>query len=99
MDYFVNTENSTYNNWQLELLIESFKYQKCDDSLLVSFSGSNLPINKLFWYNIPNHKRILYHDNFGAIRGYVPLNNLYAMEWSIQNNWLKQPFAYIPIDV
>ena len=41
MNYFVNSENHPYYHWQLELLIESFKYNKCEESLLITVAEND----------------------------------------------------------
>jgi hypothetical protein len=98
MEYLVSTENTPYCQWQLELLIESFKHHNCEDNLLVCLSGSDSD-STMFWRNIPNHKRIQTHENIGEIRGYKGVNALYDLYFALKNKWISQPFAYIPIDV
>lgn len=99
MEYLVSAENMPYQQWQLELLIESFKYHKCEKDLLLCLAESDAPTHPLFWRNISNHQRIQAHENIGKIRGYKGLNALYDLFWAVQNKWITQPFAYIPTDV
>ena len=99
MDYLVNAENTPYYHWQLELLIESFKRHNCEENLFICLAETDENINPMFWKNIPEHKRIQGHENIGKIRGYNALNNLYALMWANQFNWVKQPFVHIPADV
>lgn len=99
MDYLASAENTPFQQWQLELLIESFKYQNCEDDLLICLAESDLPIHPNFWRNISNHKRIKAHENIGKTRGYTALNAVYNLAWAVRNKWINQPFAYIPTDV
>jgi hypothetical protein len=99
MEYLVSAENTPYQQWQLELLIESFKYHNCEKDLLVCLAESDMPIHPLFWRNIAAHQRIQGHENIGKIRGYKGLTALYDLSWAVQNKWITQPFTYIPSDV
>jgi len=99
MEYLVSAENTPYQQWQLELLIESFKYHNCEKDLLVCLAESDTPIHSLFWRNIASHERIQAHENIGKVRGYKELNALYDLSWAVQNKWITQPFTYIPTDV
>lgn len=99
MEYLVSAENSPYNQWQLELLIESFKHHQCEDDLLLCLTKSDIPAHPFYCRNISTHKRIQAHENIGEVRGYKPLNNLYNLMWSVKENWIEQPFTYIPTDV
>jgi hypothetical protein len=99
MEYLVSAENTPYQQWQLELLIESFKHHNCEKDLLVCLSESDTPIHPSYWRNISDHKRIQGHENIGKTRGYKGLNALYDLSWAVQNKWITQPFAFIPTDV
>lgn len=99
MEYLVSAENTQYYQWQLELLIESFKHNNCEEDLLVCLSASDVPVHPDYWRNIPNHKRLKGHENIGKIRGYAGLNALYDLYLAIQDKSITQPFAYIPTDV
>lgn len=99
MDYFVTAENHPYYQWQIELLIESFKQTKCEKDLLVVLA-ENKKFNKpLFFKNISNNKRIIGFKNIGEKRGFVPLNQLFYMAWAFQFGKIKQPFAVIQPDM
>jgi hypothetical protein len=99
MEYLVSAENTLYHHWQLELLIESFKFHNSDNDLLVCLSEENTTINPHFYRNISKHKRIECHENIGKAREYSRLNWLYNLYWAVRYEWIKQPFAYIPVDV
>ena len=99
MEYFVSTENSPYNNWQLELLIESFKHHNCEKDLLAIVAEEKNEFKPYPYYNIENHKKLYVRSNIGKEHGYEPLNALYGIIWAIENNQIQQPFIHIPIDV
>lgn len=101
MDYLVSAENIPCQQWQLELLIESFKYNNCEKDLLLCLAESDvdLPTYPFFCRNILAHQRIQCHENIGKVRGYKGLNALYDLSRAVQNKWITQPFVYIPTDV
>lgn len=98
MDYFVSAENLPFYQWQLELLIESFKKQNCQDKLIVALAHCDNPVESVFWKNLSNHSRVYYHDNIGKNRGYAPLNSIYSLLWTLSNEQLKQPFVLLQPD-
>lgn len=99
MDYFVSANYEPFHQWQIELLIESFKRNNRQDSLVVSLTKMDEEvIHPDFNINILSHKRLIAHDNIGKIRGYDKLNDLYALMWAIKDGHLKQPFMTIPVD-
>lgn len=99
MDYFVSAENTPYHQWQLELLIESFKSQDLDDSLVIALAESDVSPKPEFCRNLWNHERLFCHTNIGKTRGYNKLNELYSLVWVLENGTLKQPFAIIKPDM
>lgn len=99
MEYFVNIENTPFYHWQLELLIESFKVNNCQDKLLLSVAEANVPTQSDFTRNIKEHERTIFQENIGDIRGYKSLNCFYSLLWALKNDKLKQPFALIPAHV
>jgi hypothetical protein len=99
MEYLVSAENKIYDHWQLELLIESFKQNGCQNDLLLCLADYDSSINPDFWRNISEHQRIYAHQNIGQIRGYHPLNSLYSTLWANQYKLINQPFVSIPTDV
>lgn len=99
MEYFVSTENTPYNNWQIELLIESFKHHGCEKDLLVTIADEDVFFMPFAYNNIVNHERFFENQNLGKQQGYEPLNDLYFLIWALENKNLSQPFMYIPTDV
>ena len=98
MDYIVSIENTPYYRWQVELLIESFKLCNMEDQLLIAIASSTSS-STLYMKNLASHDRKFVHDNYGAARGHLPLNKLYAVYTALTSNLLKQPFAMIHPDM
>jgi len=90
MDYFVSAENTAYYHWQLELLIESFKRNNCEDNLFIALTNDKQFVKKRYLNNIYKHKNKIFHENVG------PLNQINSLCWAIRNKKIKQPFAIIP---
>lgn len=100
MDYFVSANYEPYDQWQIELLIESFKYHKLDDNLCISFAKNpGMGLHKEFSKNISKHKKITFHENIGAKRGSSLLNKFYAVYWALKENLIQQPFILIEPDM
>jgi len=98
MDYFVDLEQTPFNQWQLELLIESFRRHNLQDNLVVCLNESDSQFNIEFMMNIYGHKRTIAHRNIGRDRGYDKLNSFYGINWALEEGLLKQPFYKIPLD-
>lgn len=100
MDYFVSIENTMRDHWQIELMIESFKYHGLEDNLLIAIAEKEKdPTNGYFTYNLREHKRKYLHRNIGTERGYSPLNELYFLEKAIEEKRLNQPFVLLKPDM
>ena len=99
MEYFASTENDPRNNWQVELLIESFKYHNCEKNLLITIAENDTFFQPFPYNNIVSHEIFFENQNMGRKQGYEPLNDLYFIVWALENKNLNQPFIHIPIDV
>lgn len=97
MDYFVSIENNAYYNWQLELLIESFKYNSLENNLLVGLIQSNNNYTPFDFFNASEHTRKYFYENIGDAKGYKNLSHLYCLV-SLQN-LINQPFTIISPDM
>jgi len=98
MDYFVSIENTPCQQWQAELLIESFKHHAIQNNLTVALALTEVPAKAEFCRNLYAHPRTHSMTNIGQSRGYTRLNSLYAMLNMLQTGLLKQPFALIESD-
>jgi hypothetical protein len=99
MEYFVSAENTPYYQWQLELLIESFKQKGLENNLVIGLAHSDQPAQADFCRNLYSHKRIFPHENIGKVRGYPRMNGLYSLHWAVLYGIIKQPFVYIEADM
>lgn len=99
MEYFVTAENTPYYQWQLELLIESFRYHGLEDSLFIVLFGSDQPAHPLYCRNIFGHKRLLTLKNIGNVRGYSRLNRLHGLSNALRFGFVKQPLAILDADM
>lgn len=94
MEYFVNSEQKAYDDWQLELLIESFKHHEIDEFLTIAGANVNQDrYDKL--YNLIAHKNYFPYQSIGQKRGFTKLDELYSLAWCIQNQKLGQRICLI----
>jgi len=89
MDYFVSIDNTPYERWQIELLIESFKMHKLQDYLCIAVAENNTTQYADYTKNLKNHKRKIQHNNFQE------KNNLYSLIACLENNIIRQPFVLL----
>lgn len=84
MEYFVNSEQKAYDDWQIDLLIESFKRHGIDEKLTIACSETNgQRYNEL--YNLAFHKNYFLYQSIGMKRGFLNLDQLYSLAWCMQN--------------
>ena len=88
MDYLVSIENTQYDLWQIELLIESFKIHKLQDSLVVAIAGPAKALTK----NLSQHIRIIHHEPH-------LYNSIYSVYAALHENLLKEPFVLLHPDM
>ncbi len=80
MEYFVSFNQKAYYDWQIELLIESFKNHNLQDKL--SVAGANTGENRYkFLSNIANHENFLNHHSIGLKRGFQQLDEIYSLAY------------------
>ena len=99
MHYLVSFENQPEYQWQIELLLESFKKHNLSHDLLLSVVKSDLPSNPLFCRNLSNHEKTIGFDNIGKLRGYDKLNKYYNLMWTQMAGVINQPVMLIDTDV
>jgi len=98
MNYFVCADNSPYFQWQLDLLLESFKLHGTDDLLLVALVPSSQAPQPLFCTNLRKHPRIMAAGDIGRLRGYERLTPIYAISSALKAGHLRQPFMIVRPD-
>jgi len=89
MEYFVSINNTAFDRWQVELLIESFKINKIQDYLCVAIAGNTGPQYADYTKNLKKHKRTVSHEDFGD------KNSLFSLILAIDNNLIRQPFVLL----
>lgn len=99
MNYLVSLENQAEYQWQIELLLESFKIHNLSNDLLLTVTKSDLPSSALFCRNLSQHKRVVGFENIGELRGYPKLNKYYNLMWSQMAKLIQQPFLVTDPDV
>ena len=70
MDFLVIAEDIPYYQWQIELLIESFKIQGLQDKLIIYLVKTNESVDAIK-ININNHKNVFYHNSESLKTGTV----------------------------
>lgn len=98
MDYFLSVPDSPYYHWQLDLLIESFKNNGCEEKLSVCIcrdQGPQASYNEKFLNNINSHERKIYTNNLGEKRGCNELNKLYNLLNFLNAEKIKQPLLVL----
>jgi len=99
MNYLVSFENQPEYQWQLELLLESFKKHHLENDVLLAVTKSDLPANPNFCRNIADHKRVIGFENIGDLRGYLKLSRYYNLMWTQMAELISQPFAFLETDM
>ena len=100
MQYFVSIENSAYFYWQIELLLESFKMLKLQDSLVIGIAENEESLKPArFSKNIISHPHKFIHQNQGRKMNYLPLNKPYSLLLALENELIKPPFAVLHPDM
>lgn len=97
MKYFVSIENIPYFHWQIELLIESFKYHNLQDQLIIGIANNDSGSLPEFVGNLLEHKNKFFHFNYG--QEYKKFNKIYSLILAIKHNLIEQPFAIIHPDM
>ena len=100
MDFLVPTELTPQNQWQLELMIESFKSLNIEDKLLICFcSDSADNFIPDMTKNLSTHSNTMLIRNLGMTRGYTNLNKLYAIKAAIEEKRVGKKFFVLEPDM
>ena len=92
MEYFVSTDQRAYHDWQIELMIESFKAQGLENKLIITAAETNEQrYNNI--HNIFGHAKYFRHANIGMQRGFSKLNELYSLAWCVDNRKINYPIC------
>jgi hypothetical protein len=94
MEYFVSVDRKAYHDWQIELLLESFKNNFIFDKIFVG-------INRTLCNRYPHmenaniHTNTYLYDDVGRKKGFAPLNEIYQLLWLLNAKKIKNTFAVI----
>lgn len=94
MNYFVSIESTSYDLWQTELLIQSFKKLGMQDSLYIAIADKGVDVNPDFTSNITEHKNKFVFQDLGGIK-----NRFYALKHLLYEGIIKLPLATIHPDM
>ena len=94
MDYFVSVNQNAYHDWQIELLIESFREHGLEDKLIVMAAdlGEGRYGNS---HNILRHKSYMPHVSLGSRRGVQRLDEVYDVMWLTENKKIDRQFCIL----
>jgi hypothetical protein len=97
MKFFVSAENSSYNHWQLELLLESFKSIYEQNNLIISLYDTGKEEKHKYKINLNNHPLKF---TFKDLRRYpyYPLNDFYGIKFALESGLLTTPFMFVKPD-
>jgi len=94
MEYFVSVDRKAYHDWQIELLLESFKNNFIFDKIFV---GINRTLYNRYPYmeNANTHTSTYLYDDVGRKKGFAPLNEVYQLLWLLNAKKIKNTVAII----
>jgi hypothetical protein len=94
MEYFVSVDRKAYHDWQIELLLESFKNNFLFDKIFV---GINRTLCNRYPHmeNANTHTSTYLYDDVGRKKGFAPLNEIYQLLWLLNAKKIKNTFAVI----
>lgn len=94
MNYFVSIEKTSYDLWQIELLIQSFKKLGIQDNLYIAIADTNQPVNVNFTSNIKQHKNKFLFPNINGVK-----KQFFCLASLVYENKLPLPFVTIHPDM
>ncbi|RDJ35666.1 MAG: hypothetical protein DWQ19_12675 [Crenarchaeota archaeon] len=94
MQYFVSIPNTAYYRWQAELLIESFKYHKLQNNLIIVINENKEPDLPEFKKNLLAHEQKYVYVNFGK-----QFNKIRSLIWALEEGKLQKPFTLLHPDM
>lgn len=99
MNYYVSIENTYYHHWQVELLIESFKYHNLQNKLFIGVSEGDGLFDKDYLKNIQSHPQILLHENYGEEIGRKDVNPYCSLFSALQSGFVTLPVTLLHVDM
>jgi len=100
MKFFVSTGLSPQVQWQLELMIESFKYSNINDDLVICFAtDSSDNLMKEMTKNLGNHKATMLMRDYGSERDYDGFNEIFGIITAMKEKKLGNQFFVLEPDM
>lgn len=94
MDYFVSVNQNAYHDWQIELLIESFREHGLNNKLTVM--AADLGEERYgSLCNITSHEGYIPHISLGSRRGVQKLDEIYDLMWLTEKGKIGQHFCML----
>lgn len=100
MDFLVCSELNPQNQWQLELMIESFRSINAQDRLVVCFTtndGNN--IMPEMTKNLSSHQNTMLIPDFGILKGYSGFNKLFGIITAMREKRVGNKFTVLEPDM
>lgn len=88
MNYFVSIGDCYYHDWQINILLNSFKKLKLDDKLFIAVATNKKNRN----YNKDN---FYFFKNIGLEKEYLKYNKWHSLYLLIKSGALKQPIVVL----
>jgi len=86
MNYFVSIADSYYHEWQIKILLDSFKKLKLEDKLHIAVASNNKKYKEGNFY---------YLKNLGFEKEYLKYNKWYSLYALLKNENLKLPIVVL----
>lgn len=90
MDYFVSVDRKAFHDWQLELLIESFKSRSVAHKIFVGMNRSS-EYRYAHLENCLKHQNLFLYEDVGEKKGFRSLNEAYQLLWLMNSQKIKSP--------
>lgn len=88
MNYFVSINDCYYHEWQIKILLDSFKKLKLEDKLFISVSSNKKNLN----YKKDN---FYFFKNIGLEKEYLKYNKWYALYLLLKSEVIKLPVVVL----
>lgn len=92
MEYFASVSQKAFHDWQVELMIQSFKEHKFENKL--NIAGADVSENRYeFLSNILNQEKFFSHQSMGLRRGFQPLDEIYSLAFCLETKRIGSSFC------
>jgi len=100
MDFLVCSELNPQNQWQLELMIESFRSINAQDRLVICFTTNDgTKFMPEMTKNLSSHQNTMLIPDFGSIKGYHGFNKLFGIITAMREKRVGNKFVLLEPDM